>query len=158
MANEILRKLTIKNCGFSVAVIKEALGENASVELLKIVGISKSAQPGQTPLGDYLKLIGTFKAVNLITGVVFVASSCILPNFVSEGIGAALLDGDNVEFALQLGVKAKPTSVTGYEFTVRPLIEAKANDAMEKLLALSGFNETPAPALEAPKAAKKGAK
>lgn len=49
MANEILRKLTIKNCGFDMSDIKQALGDQASVELLKVVGISKSAQPGQTP-------------------------------------------------------------------------------------------------------------
>ena len=155
MANEILRKLTIKNCGFDVATIKEALGDHdqASVELLKIVGISKSAQPGQTPLGDYLKLVGTFKGINLITGEMFEAASCILPNFITESIAAALTDGSDVEFALQIGVKSKPSSVTGYEFTVRPLIEPKPNDAMEKLLALSAFAEPLA--LAAPKAAKK---
>ena len=156
MANEILRKLTIKNCGFDVAVIKQALGDQASVELLKIVGISKSAQPGQTPLGDYLKLIGTFQAINLTTGEIFEASSCILPNFITESIAAALTDGNDVEFALQIGVKSKPSSVTGYEFTVRPLIQPKPNDAMEKLLALSAFAEPLA--IEAPKAAKKGGK
>ena len=154
MANEILRKLTIKNCGFDVATIKEALGDQASVELLKIVGISKSAQPGQTPLGDYLKLVGTFKGINLITGEMFEASSCILPNFITESIAAALTDGSDVEFALPIGVKSKPSSVTGYEFTVRPLIEPKPNDAMEKLLSISGFDDRRA--LEAPKAAKKG--
>ena len=153
MANEILRKLTIKNCGFDVKTINEALGENESVELLKIVGISKSAQPGQTQLGDYLKLIGTFKGVNLITGEIFEASACILPNFITESIAAALTDGSDVEFALQIGVRSKPSSVTGYEYTVRPLIEPKPNDAMEKLLALSAFAEPLA--LAAPKAAKK---
>lgn len=157
MAHEILRKLTIKNCGFDIANIKEALGENASVELLKIVGISKSAQAGQTSLGDYLKLVGSFKGVNLITGEMFEASSCILPNFITESIAAALTDGSNVEFALQIGVRSKPSSVTGYEYTMRPLIEPKPNDAMEKLLALSAFAEPLA--LAAPKAAaKKGGK
>ena len=153
MAHEILRKLTIKNCGFDIANIKEALGEDASVELLKIVGISKSAQPGQTSLGDYLKLVGSFKGVNLITGEMFEASSCILPNFITESIAAALTDGSNVEFAIQIGVRSKPSSVTGYEYTMRPLIEPKPNDAMEKLLALSAFAEPLA--LDAPKASKK---
>lgn len=98
-------------------------------------------------------MIGAFKAVNLITGEMFEASSCILPNFITESIAAALTDGNDVEFALQIGVRSKPSSVTGYEYTVRPLIEPKPNDAMEKLLALSAFAEPLA--IEAPKAAKK---
>jgi hypothetical protein len=63
----------------------------------------------------------------------FSSSECLLPNFISGSIAEALKNSSEVEFALQIGVKADATSVTGYQYTVKPLIDAKPS---EKLLAL----------------------
>ena len=88
--SEMLRKLTLKNCGFDVATIKLALEGKRSVELVKIAGVTTKAQPGQTDKGEYLKLIGEFRAVNLISGEVFESGVCLLPNFISDRIAGAL--------------------------------------------------------------------
>ena len=137
---EIVRKRTIKSCGFDVATIKEALGDKKAVGLLRIAGITNAAQPGQTDKGEYLKLLGQFRATNPATGETFEASTSILPNFITEPLAAALGQSDEVEFALEIGVKANATSVTGYEFTVKPLVEAKVSDKMGALLASAKFD------------------
>ena len=138
---ELLRKLTIKACGFDVAQIKSLLGDKKSVDLLKIVGVTSSAQPGQTDKGEYVKLGGTFRAVNLATGELFESSTCILPNFITETLAMALQGSGEVEFALSIGVKANATSVTGYEYTVKPLVEAKVSEKLGHLLEAAGFNQ-----------------
>ena len=137
---EILRKMTIKNCGFDIAAIKTALGTKKSVDLLKIVGVTSKATPGQTDKGEYVVFGGTFRAVNLDTGELFEASSCILPNFIAESLSHALVTSQEVEFALAVGVKANATSVTGYEYTVKPLIEVKVREKLGTLLAAAGFD------------------
>jgi hypothetical protein len=120
---------------------------------MKIVGVTTSAEPGQTPLGEYLKLKGQFTAINADTGEVFNAATCILPNFISDTLAEALKTSNEVEFGVEIGARAKSSSVTGYEFTVTPLVEAKPSDAMQRLLDLAAV-ET-APRLEAPKKSSK---
>lgn len=158
---EILRKLTLKTAGLTVEAIKTALisGEDAEgkdthhaqVSLLKIAGIVTSAKPGSTDKGEYLKLIGQFTAINQVTGETFTAAQCILPDFVTAPLGSALQSGNSeVQFAVEVIAKHAPTSVTGYQFGVKPLIEAKPSDAMQALLGTAGISKPPAPVLSAP--------
>ena len=140
MSAEMLRKITIKNCGFDKAAIRALLKDQDSVELLRVVGNTTSATPGQTDLGEFVKLGGTFKAVNIQTGEVFDSSTCILPNFVSEQLAAALQSSPEVDFGLSIGAKVAE-SVTGYEYTVRPLVEPKVSDKLGALIEAAGINK-----------------
>ena len=156
---ETLRKLTIANTGWTKGAIfaelmancgvmqdngkgKEiqVLPDGSQVSLMKIVGETTSAEPGQTDTGEYIKLKGTFQAINCDTGEVFTAAVCILPNFISDQLAEALKFSSKVEFAIEIGAKAKSNAVTGYEFTCTSLMEAKPTSAMEKLLALAGMS------------------
>lgn len=151
MPNEILRKITIKNCGFPKTEVRQLVtAENPVANLIKIMGITSSANPGQTDNGEYLRLFGQFRAVNMQTGEEFDSSQCILPSFISDSIADALSRSSEVEFALMIGAKYEPTSVTEYVFTVTPLIEPKVSDKMAALLAVSDAYVPPA--LPAPKA------
>lgn len=150
---ELLRKLTIKTAGFDVANVKAALGENKTADLLKIVGVTTEARPGQTDKGEFIKFGGQFRAVNLQTGEAFEASTAIFPNFIADSLAAALAQSQEVEFGILIGAKANATSVTGYEYTVRPLVEAKVSDKLGALIAAAGLDAPtalPAPAAEAP--------
>lgn len=151
--NEILRKLTIATCGWDQAAIKAALGTSAKIDLLKVVGVCQSAQAGTSPMGEYVKLIGEFRGINMSTGEIYASTRCILPNFIAEGISYALGTSDNVEFGILIGAETKTNSVTGYMFTVKPLIEPKVNDQLERLM-LIATQVTPMQALEAPAAKK----
>jgi hypothetical protein len=153
MAAEILRKLTIRNCGFNVAVIKEIVTEETpKADLLKIVGITTGSKAGQTDKGEYLRLLGDFRAVNMQTGEIFQSASCILPSFISDSLGEALKSSPRVEFAIMIGAEFQKDAITQYEYTVSPLIEAKPSDQMAALLSNAGANEPVR--LPAPKAAK----
>ena len=60
-----------------------------------------------------------------------------------------------MEFGILIGAKANATSVTGYEYTVRPLVEAKVSDKLGALIAAAGLDAPvalPAPAAQAPAA------
>lgn len=141
MSAELLRKITISTCGLNKDEIKKAVtGKKTTVDLLKVVGITTKAQSGQTDKGEFLKLSGTFKAVNLLTGEVFDSSSCILPNFVSEPLAVALDASNEVEFAILIGAKEDVTSVVGYQFTVKPLVESKPTDKLEALMNAAKFD------------------
>lgn len=157
MAPEILRKLTIKNCGFGIPEVKATVSEeNPTAELLKVVGVTTSAKAGQTDKGEFLRLMGTFRAVNMQTGEVFDSPQAILPSFISDSLAEALKASPEVEFAILIGAKHDPDSITGYMYTVRPLIETKPSDKMAALLAASGANNPvalPAPKEKTKKAA-----
>ncbi len=160
--SQVLRKLTIASTGWNKSAIMAAIAEahgtpkdGDKIECMKIVGVTTSATPGQTDKGEYLKFKGEFGAVNMDTGESFSAAVCILPNFIADTLSAALEASERVEFAFMIGAKYSAKSVTGYEFTVTPLIEAKPSDAMARLLELTGDIT---PKLEAPKPAAKSKK
>lgn len=140
MSTEILRKLTLKNCGLDKSTIAEALEGKKSIDILRVAGITTSATPGQTDLGAFVKFGGNFQAVNLLTGETFSSTVCILPNFIADTLAGALEQSLEVEFALAIGAKASKT-VTGYEYTVRPLVEAQVNDKLGALLSAAGMDK-----------------
>lgn len=182
---KLLRKITIKTCGdFSVAKIKELLAksgpevdgkpgpvpEGGEVQLLKVAGMATSASTGQTDKGQFTRLTGQFIGTDLTTGELYQSGQCILPEYIGSQLGAALLsmDGKAVQFAFQIAAKRKDNALTGYEYTVQPLVESQPSDAMQELMRLAGIEDKsparlpaapPAPALkEARKEPAKAAK
>lgn len=143
---EILRKITVKTAGgWTIAKIKEAmtaakLEEGQSVALSKIVGKTTGVKTGQTDKGEFFKLSGDFYATNLHTGEVYQSGACILPNFIAETLVSALAQSPSVEFGVEIGVKRADNAITGYEYTVKPLVQAKPTDTMMALLAAAGID------------------
>lgn len=175
---ELLRKVTIKNTGWTVAkikaafapitetktlegkpvevVVRPALDNGASVPLVKVFGIANRAQPGQSDNGSFLKLMGEFTAQNLQTQMLYHSGVCIMPTFISEVFaGVMQASGGRVEFALQIDATRDDDAATGYTFTVRTLTPPKSSDRMAELMALGGVDALPAlpaPASDAPPA------
>jgi hypothetical protein len=100
-----------------------------------VFGIATGYKPGQTDKGEYLLLIGEFNAVNLLDGSRYSAAKAILPNFIAENFQPVLDKNGSAEFALEILVQRSDTSVTGYQFVARPLIESRASDRMAELAA-----------------------
>jgi len=169
---QLLSKITMKMCGLTIAAIKKAVtvkkntapvGEPEKIEdvfegkapLLRIAGIVNRTEAGQTTTGDFLRLIGEFTAINLLTGEVFQSPQCILPGFVGALLAPAVREanGNNVQFAFEVGAKGEPTAVLNYAFTFTSLIEPKPTNAMAALLASVGMDKPAALAAPAPSAA-----
>lgn len=163
MSASILRKLTMKTCGLTMALIKEkaaAVENGEGYDLLKVVGRTTTAAKGTTDKGTFIKLGGEFTGINCVSGEVFTSGAAILPTFIAEQLAAALDKSAQVEFGLLIGAKRSDDAVTGYEFTVRPLIEVKPTESMQALLAAAGVDlaALPAPAPKPAPAAKPDAK
>ena len=149
---EMLRKITLKAVGLTVKAVQQKtapLEDGEQCALVRVVGITTDVQTGQTDKGEFVRLIGEFQAVNLLTGKRFASGQCILPSFIAVSIAGALKVSPEVEFALEIGAKADEASVTGYQYTVRPLIETESNTRLSQLLSKSKALELPAPEMMA---------
>lgn len=164
---ELLRKITIRTMGHSLEELKKwaaAAKKGEKRPLVRIVGETSGAKTGQHPeRGTHTKLLGQFVGTNLVTGEVFQSGQCILPEFVGAPLGAAVASGDKAQFAVEVGQIADASSVVGYTFSVKPLMETKPSDQMQQLMKLAGINpdaqpaKLPAPAKTAKTKAKAGA-
>lgn len=147
---EILRKITIKTCGnFTVARIKELISgikDGETVPLLKIVGESTGAKTGETDKGRFTRLSGSFVGTDMTTGALYQSGQCILPEFIGAQLGAALAQGESVRFAFQIDARRKDNALTGYEFSIKPLIDTKPANAMLELMQLAGIDPASKPA------------
>jgi hypothetical protein len=119
-----------------------------------IYGTTNGIKTGTSQFGEWTSFIGTMEAVNHVTGEMFAAVVCFIPEPLCSLIKAALADNDNVEFAFTVTVKRRDDLKEGYEYLVVPHKQAQEADPLEKLrLLVPSVNH--APALEAPKAVKK---
>lgn len=144
----ILKKITAKTLGFTMAKIRELVAPGTPVALFRIVGVVNSTKAGASDFGPWLKLIGEFTAQNLVTGEVVSAPVAMLPEQVTQQVHAALQGGAAVEFAIELGV-AKTETVIGYEYTVRSMIDIKPTERLQSLMSKAGMLALAAPATPA---------
>lgn len=104
------------------------------VDLFAVYGVATGTKTGSSNFGDWLAFIGDFEGVDIATGEVSRSPVCFLPEPAQGMLEAALLKNENgVEFSFIIGVKPNKTSTTGYEYTVKPVVASKQNDALEKL-------------------------
>src|SRR3954464_1880890 len=91
---KLLRKLTIRTCvgtkGDILAAAMTGRGDDKAttgkaVPIMRVMGAVSGFRPGESDSGPYVKLLGQFKAVNLLTGEEFSnVSTCILPAVISD--------------------------------------------------------------------------
>jgi hypothetical protein len=150
------RKITIKEIGAQPSKEDRAamlLSAALQIPLARIYGTAGAFKAGQSDHGPFVKFIGQFKAVNLRTGEIFVASAMILPKFLEEQLHGILTGGvaQGVEFAFEISVQGdqpgvKP-SATGYTYGAKPLMALAENPVFAALEAKMGG----LPQLAAPK-------
>ncbi len=146
---KLSRKLTISATGWTKPAIQAALAklmqdpskpvDGTEQDLLTFVGIARQAKPGQSDTGDFLRLIGEFRATNLVTGELFQSAQCILPNYISDYMGGALLDPNikEVAFSIKISAKYKASAATGYEYDCLPLMDTKPSDKLAELMKMT---------------------
>lgn len=143
---EMLKKISARNVmGGKVEKPTKA------TDLYTVFGLANGLKTGQSDYGEWTALLGTFKAIRAHDGKVFFGAKCFLPSpadeMIQDALSAAREHDANaaVEFAYIIGVKPADTA-TGYEYTVRPVIEQKA----DALAALESRIAGKVPALAAP--------
>jgi hypothetical protein len=171
---EVGRKITISTVTggpkkWFDALIAIPAGENGvrpDMELMKVYGIANGGTAGATDLGEFYKIMGNFRAVNLRTGEVTEAPQVILPTFLGQAMAAALAAPDRagpIQFAFQIAARFDAAAAQKFVYVIRDLLPPAVNDplaALEQKMGLalpapaaadalpgaSGDTEAPAPA------------
>lgn len=150
---EIINKISPKTCKIKPEMelveidgkqVPRAKGEQ---HLLRIIGVANDLKKGMGEHGPWVAFVGNFEATNVVTGEVFRSSKCFLPESFTGMLAASVADNKdgNVQFAVDVGVKPATTMI-GYEFTVKPLLEVSDSDPLTLLKnSLSGIPALPAP-------------
>jgi len=132
MSASLIKKISPKTVVGSPAVPEKA------VALFTVIGIASGVKTGPSPYGEYVALTGQFEATNLETGEMYAAPVCFLPDPLQGMIVAKLRTPDSdgnlvtVQFGVEVGIKPAKTA-TGYEYSVRELVEADRNDPLADL-------------------------
>lgn len=142
-SRRIVKKLTAKTVCGKVDIEKlikfkdGAKDEKAVMPLFAVIGMASDCQAGQTDLGPYVKLFGTFKAVNTETGEEFRSGCAILPGSANDLIYGALKGlgegGGSVEFAFRVGVQRDADAAVGYVYVIEQVYEPQKGDALTAL-------------------------
>ena len=146
-ANQILgsvKKIVVENCP----------NDKDVYNAYSIFGTTNGIKTGVSQFGEWTSFVGNMEAVNHVTGEMFAAIVCFIPEPLCSLIKDALVDNDQVEFAFSVSVKRRDDLKEGYEYLVIPHKAAQEADPLEKLRALIPAQQAK---LEAPvtKAAKK---
>lgn len=133
-APEMLKKMSAKNV--MGGRVRLGDGDNER-DLYTIFGLANGLKNGSSDFGDWIALMGQFKAIRAGDGAVFYSAKAFLPDVAQDMIVAAVKSAQeddrnaSVEFAYVIGIRESDTA-TGYEYTCRPLIEQRA-DALASL-------------------------
>ncbi len=166
MATKLLRKATI---GSVVGDRRELLriaetgkdgdGKGKPINVMMVLGSVDRIKAGVVAenSSEYVKLFGNFEVTNMVTGEIIPdIGECILPNFVSTAIAAAIKAGaDNVQFGVTIQIRYSPLAITFYEFEAESLMApqtAAPIAALKAQLAAQGI-ALPAPTKQAALAA-----
>lgn len=148
---QIVRKITLKGVCGKVDIEKLLAAPGKRMELMKVYGVARKASPGESPIGQYVRFSGSFRAVNSVTGETYQSGGLILPA-IAQDLLAGALEGDNVEdvnFGFSVAVHYDGDAIAKYVYEVESLLAPAADDPLERLGQALGVA---APALEAPKA------
>jgi len=128
--SNFIKKISVKNV---VGDVKKIIGNDETC-IMRVIGIVRAMQSGQSDYGDWVKLKGDFQATNLLTGDVYRSPNCFLPEIATDMIaGVFSEDSEALQFGFDISVKPNDTPI-GYEYNCASLIEADDNDPLQQLV------------------------
>lgn len=143
---ELSRKITVATVagGYEKWFDKLVQSASKSLELMSVYGFANGAKVGASEYGEFIKLLGNFRAVNLDTGEIINAPVVILPTYIGEALKAALDNPDRtgpVQFAFKIIAKYDVTSVTKYVYVIHDLMPPQQNDPLSTLGQAIGYEK-----------------
>ena len=137
-AAEAIRKITLGTCNAQPTAESIAKMEKTGrdLPLMDVFGIARRFKPGVSTLGEYVKFIGQFKAVNLASREEFTAPVVILPKFLEEQLYAVMgaqAEASDVRFGYRISAKHDKKAATKYVYKAASLMKPEENDALAML-------------------------
>lgn len=140
---EVVKKITLKKCcGNLKAIVRDQMKAGQTLPVLRVLGQVTNASMESSDLGEYVRLRGSFKAINLLDHSEFTSAACILPDVASYPVYHQMQvpgeDGTTpkvLEFAYDMTIKEDESSAVGYEHGCVPLVETTQDDPLERLAA-----------------------
>lgn len=122
-----LRKITIKEvCGPTAKPTEPT-------NLMVVYGRTAAKKLAESANGPYIKWIGSFRAINKVTGEIFKANSLILPSDGEEMLQVLTMDSAVAEFAFNIKVTPHKRSPTGYSFVTEAVASADNEAALDRI-------------------------
>jgi hypothetical protein len=135
---QMLKKLGAKQIlgNVKATVADKCAKDGAVYEAYSIYGTTNGIKTGTSTYGEWLAFVGNMEAINHVTGEMFAAIQCFIPEPLQSLIREALKDLDDdksIEFAFTVSVKRRDDLKEGYEYLVKPHKQASESDPLEKL-------------------------
>lgn len=145
----LLSKLSLK--GLKAQPLKNSVKDGAPFAIAYLYGHANKHNIITTPFGDSVRFVGSFKGVNATTGEAYRSGKLFMPSIIEEMVADAIDNSDGpVEFAFEIGVEYSEKGNMGYAYTVKPLVEIKESEPLQRL---DGLVQGKLKALRAPAAA-----
>lgn len=106
---------------------------NEEIYLVRVWGIASGLKSGSSDFGEWTALTGDFKGCPLKTGEISRSGVLFVPDVLLDLIQPRVEQGQVVEFAFELGIRAESDSATGYVYVCRPLVDTPTSDVMAAL-------------------------
>ncbi len=129
-------------------MLEIAMSDKAKAHFLfRIGGTAAGVVKGESKFGEWIKLVGRFKAINY-NSQEFVSGTAFLPGDAAEMVAHKLEgDAESVNFLFDVFVRYDTTIASSYGFIIEPVRKATEGDPIDLL-----FNDVKAiPQLEPPK-------
>lgn len=122
--------------GDTKEILKMCLADETTTHFLyRVGGICIGVVKGKSQFGEWIKLVGRFKAQNL-HGDLFISSKAFLPGDIAQIIAEKMLgDIDQVTFLYDVFVRYDDTLATKYGFIVEPVRKPDEADPLDALFA-----------------------
>lgn len=136
----VIKKVSVATV-FGPVKVKD-IPEGAELRIMRIAGIGKATDSGNSTYGDWRALVGEIAATNYQTGEIFIGSSAFIPGAMGDALIDALNSaqkedaGATIKFSLDVSVKVSPRDENKYEYIVRPVIESDVKNEAMLLLSL----------------------
>ena len=138
MGMQLLKKIGAKQILGNITKVLEGITDDqTAVDVYTVIGKSNGIKTGVGTFGEYFGFLGTFEAVNHITGEVMTTTRCYIQEPLSTILVNAMSSNDEIEFAYTVAMKRRDDLERGYEWMVKPHTAVTQSDTLSHLRKLA---------------------
>jgi hypothetical protein len=132
---EMMRRISARDiCGDVAKLVKDA---GQPIDLFHIYGLADGTKTKTTSYGDAVAITGMIEVVRCEDGEVLMGAVAYLPepagSSIAERVKAIKVQGENVQFAMTIGVKPDAKSSKGYVYTMKPFLKPEQRSQLDAL-------------------------